>query len=104
MARFRNDFNDPPEQYVDEHGQIAERPAVRVAVTQGWTGVPPGGEIEVPDAEYEHWVAGGWTPLTPPPGTAPSAEIAAPPVRPTPAAPPVPATTPQAAAEGSDQK
>jgi hypothetical protein len=96
MARFRNDFNDPPEQYVDDFGQIAERPAVRVAVTQGWMGVPPGGEIDVPDDEYEHWVAGGWTPLTPPPGTQPA------PPAPVPAAPPVSATTPQPAAEGSE--
>ena len=100
MARFRNDHDDPPEQYVDEtDGQLKLRPAVRVLPTQGWTAVAKGQVFEVPDDEWPHWVAGGFTPLDPDPA-APIAPAPAP--EPAPVAPPVPAATPQPAAEGSD--
>ena len=95
MARFRNDFQDPPEQYIEEGtGLIKERASVRVLPTLGWVAVPPGGEFSVPDEEWPHWVAGGFRPLTPDP--------AAPKPASKPVAPPASAATPQPAAEGSD--
>ena len=96
MARFRNDFADPPEQYVDEaDGQLKVRPAVRVLPTQGWSAVAKGQVFEVPDEEWPHWVAGGFTPLDPDPAA---------PVEPAPepVAAPAPAVTPQPAAEGTE--
>ena len=102
MARFRNDFADPPEQYIDEaDGEIKLRPAVRVLPTQGWTGVAQGQEFDVPDEEWKHWVAGGFTPLTPDPD-APANAAPAPEPEPVPVAPPVPAAPPQPAAEGTE--
>jgi|ERR1700761_1437045 len=109
MARFRNDFADPPEQYIDEaDGQLKERPGVRVLPTLGWISVEHGQEFTVPDEEWPHWVAGGFTPLDPDPAAPqPSLEPKAdakPEPAPEPAAAPPTAATPQPAAEGSDQK
>jgi hypothetical protein len=99
MARFRNDFADPPEQYIDEaDGRLKLRPAVRVLPTLGWIGVAPGQEFTVPDEEWKHWVAGGFTALTPDPES-PAAPEPAP--APDPVAAPA-AATPQPAAEGTE--
>lgn len=54
MARFRND-----------HGEA------RIVPTLGYTEVPEGGTVTVPDEEWEHWDAGGWTALDPDPRPAP---------------------------------
>lgn len=99
MARFRNDFQDPPEQYVDEAtGEFALRDGVRVLPTLGWVSVARGQEFTVPDEEWPHWVAGGFTPLDPDP----TAQPATPEPVPVPAVPPVPAAPPQPAAEGTE--
>ena len=100
MARFRNDFQDPPEQYVDEtDGQLKLRPGVRVLPTLGWVSVEHGQEFTVPDEEWPHWVAGGFTPLDPDPAK-PAVPVAEP--VPVPVAPPVAAAPPQPAAEGTE--
>ena len=88
MGRWRTDFNDPPRQVVadtpgsETFGRLVLRPNPRVLPHLGWTGVPPGGEITVPDEQDEHMQAGGWTRVqtttAPPPApAAPSAPAAA---------------------------
>lgn len=57
MARFRNDFGED-----------------RVVPTLGYILVPAGTVVPVPDDEWHHWQAGGWTPLDPDPRPAPAAE------------------------------
>jgi hypothetical protein len=74
MARFRNDFGED-----------------RVVPTLGYALVPPGDTVTVPDDEWEHWVAGGWTPLDPDPRPQDA------PPAPAPAPSPVPAPVPAAA-------
>ncbi|WP_037605842.1 hypothetical protein [Streptacidiphilus rugosus] len=89
MARFRND-----------HGED------RIVPTLGYILVPAGTEVTVPDDEWEHWEAGGWTPLTPDPrpadepAAAPAPVAAAAPAKTAaPAAAPAPASAPTAPAE-----
>lgn len=78
MGRWRNDFNDPPMQVVDDvagsetQGQLVFRPTPRVVPHLGYIGVEPGGEILVPDEHDEHMAAGGWARVT----TAPPAPAA----------------------------
>jgi hypothetical protein len=84
MARFRNDFDDGVEQYIDDTGAVAERPAVRVLPALGYLGVRKGEEFQVPDESWAEYVAGGFTPLTPDPSI--------------PAQPAAPAPAPAAAA------
>lgn len=55
MAVFRNDFKEG-----------------RVVPHLGYHMVPDGETVIVPDEEYEHWVAGGWTPVDPSPAVAPA--------------------------------
>ena len=72
-VRFRND-----------HGED------RVVPTLGYVLIEAGQTVTVPDGEYEHWVAGGWTPLDPDPAaSAPTPAPAPAPVVPA-AAPPAP--------------
>jgi len=106
MARFRNDFDDGVEQYVDDAtGKVLERPAVRVLPSLGYTGVRRGQEFEVPDEEWDHWAAGGFTPLTPNPRPQPeeAAAPAAPAAAAAPTLPPRAATpAPAPAPEGTE--
>jgi hypothetical protein len=37
---------------------------IRVLPTADYSGVKPGGVVEVNDEDVYHWVAGGWTPLS----------------------------------------
>lgn len=37
---------------------------IRVLPTADYSGVKPGGVLEIRDEDVYHWVAGGWTPLT----------------------------------------
>lgn len=90
MARFRND-----------HGED------RVVPTLGYVLVPAGETVTVPDDEWPHWDAAGWTPLDPDPTpvdapprvdpilTLPVATAPTPP--PAPSTPAVPAPAPAAA-------
>lgn len=82
MARFRND-----------HGED------RIVPTLGYVLIPAGGTVTVPDDEWEHWDAGGWTALDPDPRQAPAPTATAPaaPIPPTAA----PATA--APAEGDEK-
>ncbi|WP_034088860.1 hypothetical protein [Streptacidiphilus albus] len=75
MARFKNGFGEG-----------------RVVPTLGYVLVPDGGEITVPDDEWHHWQAGGWTPLDPDPRPAPDPQPAPePPAEPGPEVLPAPA-------------
>lgn len=83
-VRFRND-----------HGED------RICPTLGYVLVPAGETITVPDDEYAHWVAGGWTaldpdPAAPKPATAAPAAPAAPAAAAPAAAPPAPEGAPAA--------
>ena len=60
MARFRNDFGEG-----------------RVVPTLGYVLVEAGDAVTVPDEEWHHWEAGGWTALDPDPRPDPEAEPAA---------------------------
>lgn len=88
MKTFRNDF-----------GQA------RVTPTLDYHLVEPGGTILVKDDQWDHWKAGGWTPLDerpdlPPPATQDSAAV---PAEPAPTAPTTKtAKTAAAAAEGAE--
>ena len=88
MARFRNDFGED-----------------RVVPTLGYHLVKAGDQITVPDEEWDHWDAGGWTALDERPANpaAPAAQdtAAAPAEPPAPAAPKT-AKTAAAAAEGTE--
>jgi hypothetical protein len=55
MPVFRNDFGED-----------------RVCPTLGYSLVPAGTTITVPDEEAEHWLAGGWTPADPVPAKQPA--------------------------------
>ena len=78
MARFRND-----------HGED------RVVPTLGWAMVPAGSEVTVPDDQWHHWQAGGWTPLTADPRPAAEPQPVTAKALPTlPAPVPVPAAVP----------
>ena len=80
MARFRNDFGEG-----------------RVVPTLGYVLVEAGDTVTVPDDEWHHWEAGGWTALDPDPRPAPEAEAdPAPEPAPAPAAAtvPIPASAP----------
>lgn len=66
MSRFKNDFKED-----------------RVVPTLDYGLVVDGATFVVPDAEWAHWVAGGFTPLdpdptAPPPASEPEAVPAAP--------------------------
>lgn len=63
MGFVRNDIDDGIEQYVDDDGNLAERPAARVLPHLDYTPVRRGQQFEVPDEEVYHWVAGGFTAL-----------------------------------------
>lgn len=63
MGRVLNDIDDGLEQYVDETGQLAERPAARVLPHLDYTPVRRGQVVEIPDEDVYHWVAGGFTAL-----------------------------------------
>lgn len=76
MARFRND-----------HGED------RVVPTLGYTLVPAGDTVTVPDDQAEHWIAGGWTRIDDPTPTRAAV------IPPTPAADPAPAAAAPAPAE-----
>ena len=76
MARFRNDFNEG-----------------RVVPSLGYVLVAAEQVVTVPDDEWHHWDAGGWTPLDHDPRPKPEPEPAA--AAPSPAAP---AALPAAAA------
>jgi hypothetical protein len=43
-----------------------------VCPTLGYSLVPAGTTITVPDEEAEHWLAGGWTPADPVPAKQPA--------------------------------
>lgn len=60
MARFRNDLGED-----------------RVVPTLGYALVPDGDTVTVPDEEWHHWEAGGWTPMDPDPRPQPEPEPAA---------------------------
>ena len=72
MARFRNDFGQD-----------------RVVPTLGYHLVPAGEQITVPDEEWDHWDAGGWTALDPrpEPPAEPASEPEAAPAEPAPVPP-----------------
>lgn len=55
MAIIRNDFGED-----------------RVVSVLGWSLVPAGQTVTVPDDEVHHWVAGGWTQLDETPAAAPA--------------------------------
>lgn len=86
MKTFRNDF-----------GQA------RVVPTLDYHLVEAGDTIGVPDEEWDHWVAGGWTPLEerPEPARAP-ASAAAETAQPAPVAPKTTKAAAAPAAEGSE--
>lgn len=75
--------------------------------------VEPGGTINVPDEEWESWVAGGWEPLDPDPRSkpapapavsqpsAPATAVAPAPVTPPPAPPATPAASAAQDAKGN---
>jgi hypothetical protein len=60
LKTFRNDFGED-----------------RIVPTLGYHLVEPGDTILVPDEEWEHWDAGGWTPLDDRPESSPAEPAAA---------------------------
>lgn len=80
MAQFRNDFGEE-----------------RVVPTLGYVAIAAGDTVTVPDDEWHHWEAGGWTALDPDPRPAPEPK-AVPGASPGAVQPTPPAPAPQPAA------